>query len=116
MSRWLSSSALLAVLGAAACAPVEEHATRAASEPEPPIAAAWHARCGKCHAHVEPGSRTHAELDAAFARHRARTQLTEDEWRALEDFLASDAVPAKEREPARGTTRAQAGAASIARR
>lgn len=56
----------------------------------PAIAEAWQARCGSCHVRVEPHSRTRAELSSAFARHKSRTHLSPDEWRALEDFLASD--------------------------
>ena len=40
---------------------------------------------------IEPGTHTHAQLDAAASRHRARTRLADSEWRQLVDFLASDA-------------------------
>lgn len=84
-----SSSLLVAALVAAsalACAPAPN-----ASRPEPPIAAAWRSRCGTCHMRIEPGTHTHAQLDAAASRHRARTRLADSEWRQLVDFLASDA-------------------------
>lgn len=66
-----------------ACAPE-------ASEPQPPIAEAWQARCGNCHARVEPHSRPRAQLAAALERHRARTRLSEEEWREMEDYLVVD--------------------------
>ena len=64
------------------------------AQPQPPIAEAWQARCGNCHARVEPGTRTRAELDAAFQRHKARTRLTKEEWQQMADFLASDSQEA----------------------
>ncbi len=62
-----------------------------ANEPsQPAIAEAWQARCGTCHTRVQPHTRTHAQLEDAFGRHKSRTHLTNEEWKALEDFLASD--------------------------
>lgn len=61
-----------------------------ANEPQPQIAEAYYARCGSCHARVEPHSRTRAELENALPRHRNRAHLTDDEWKQLEDYLSSD--------------------------
>ena len=47
-------------------------------------------RCGNCHVRVEPGTRTHAELDEAFARHRKRVHMSDQEWARMADYLASD--------------------------
>jgi hypothetical protein len=99
----LVPAALAVVLGAA-CAPAP-----ATSRPEPPIASAWRARCGGCHMRVEPGSHTHAQLQAAANRHRVRTKLKDAEWTQLVDFLASDL-------PAEAARDRQDGTASIARR
>jgi hypothetical protein len=64
-------------------------------EPKPPIAETYQARCGNCHARIEPHSRTRAELESAFQRHRARTRLSDEQWKQLEDYLASDAKTAR---------------------
>jgi hypothetical protein len=90
------------VLGLAGCA--AKSGEKSGDQPKPAIAEAWQARCGNCHIRVEPHSRTHAELQAAFGRHQSRTRLTKDEWKQLEDYLASD------------PTQAQDGTASMARR
>ena len=47
-------------------------------------------RCGNCHVRVEPGTRTRAELDEAFTRHRKRVRLSDQEWAKMVDYLASD--------------------------
>jgi hypothetical protein len=47
-------------------------------------------RCGNCHVRVEPGTRTHAELDEAFRRHRKRVHMSDQEWAKMADYLASD--------------------------
>ena len=52
------------------------------------------ARCGSCHVRVEPGTRTRAQLEDAFTRHRKRLHLTEEEWSKMIDYLASDAAAA----------------------
>jgi hypothetical protein len=51
------------------------------------IAEVHKARCGNCHVRVEPGTRTRAQLEAAFVRHRARVHLTEAEWAMMVDYL-----------------------------
>jgi|HubBroStandDraft_6_1064221.scaffolds.fasta_scaffold1220111_2 hypothetical protein len=71
----------------AACAPA------ASLPPEVPesqrhVAELHRAKCGNCHVRVEPGARTHLELEAAFVRHRKRVHLTEDEWTQMIDYLA----------------------------
>lgn len=48
------------------------------------------ARCGACHTRVEPKTRTRAQLEAAFVRHRRRVRMTEEEWGRMVDYLASD--------------------------
>jgi hypothetical protein len=55
---------------------------------ESKIARVHHAQCSRCHTRVEPGERTEDELEKAFVRHRARVRLTEEEWRAMVDYLA----------------------------
>jgi hypothetical protein len=82
--------ALIAGMSLGGCAEQANEPTR------PAIAEAWQARCGNCHVRVEPHSRTHAELESAFSRHKSRTHLSNEEWRALEDFLASDSGTAKD--------------------
>ena len=53
------------------------------------IARVHRAKCGKCHERVEPGERSRDELDDALSRHRTRVPLSEDQWRAMIDYLAS---------------------------
>ena len=79
---------LVFALVLAGCA--EKSAEKSSTTAKPEIAEAWQARCGNCHVRVEPHSRTHAQLRAAFERHQSRTRLTKEEWKALEDWLASD--------------------------
>lgn len=51
-------------------------------------------KCGSCHVRVEPKTRTRAQLEKAFERHRdKRVRLTDEEWRRMIDYLASDAPP-----------------------
>jgi hypothetical protein len=83
--------ALAAALGLAlgltgSCAP-------APSAPEVPesqrhVAEVHRAKCGSCHVRVEPGTRTHMELETALVRHRKRVHLTEEEWTQMVDYLA----------------------------
>jgi hypothetical protein len=59
------------------------------NEPAPSeIARVHHARCGACHARVEPGERTRDQLDTALARHHKRVHLTDAQWAAMVDYLA----------------------------
>ena len=81
--RALALSALLGWL-ATACSP-------AASPDAPPIAAVESHKCGHCHAPPEPSSHSRAELADAFGRHRNRVHLSQDEWQAMIDYLASPA-------------------------
>jgi mono/diheme cytochrome c family protein len=55
-------------------------------------------RCGACHAPPKPGVRARDTLPPVVARHHARVQLTEEQWRAVVDYLAAPAdatTPAK---------------------
>src|ERR1700733_10036103 len=56
---------------------------------QPEIAETHKARCGNCHVRVEPGTRTRAQLEVAFIRHRARVHLTPGEWASMIDYLAT---------------------------
>jgi cytochrome c5 len=88
MTRFVFSAGAIVVAGAAfgACAPASPPTQPAG--PEPPIAAVHRSKCGACHKLPAPGTRTRAHLEDAFARHRKRVRLSEDEWAALVDFLA----------------------------
>lgn len=61
---------------------------RDAPEGQREIAEIHKARCGNCHVRVEPGTRTRATLETAFARHRTRVHLTESDWETMVDYLA----------------------------
>lgn len=79
----LLCAALLGAL-AAACTP--------ASAPDaPPIAAVHSSKCGRCHSPPEPSSHSRAQLAEAFGRHKSRVHLSQDEWQAMIDYLASPA-------------------------
>jgi Skp family chaperone for outer membrane proteins len=54
-----------------------------------PIAAVHTTRCGHCHVAPERNTRTRAELEDAFGRHKHRLHLSQDEWQAMIDFLAA---------------------------
>ena len=56
----------------------------------PEIAHVWESKCGACHVPVDPGTRTRQHLDEAFYRHKTRVALSDDEWKEMVDFLASD--------------------------
>lgn len=89
-------AALALTLVLAACAP-------SANDPraqEPPIASVWRARCGACHARVEPGEKSHATLRAAAKRHEKRVHLSADQWEALIAWLSPAAPPAAASTPA----------------
>lgn len=83
--RGLRWSALAGVaLGLVGCG-------EAAHEPradEPAIATVWRARCGACHAPVQPGERSAETLRAAATRHEKRVHLAAAEWDALVAWLA----------------------------
>ena len=48
-------------------------------------------RCGNCHVRVETGTRTRAELEDAFTRHRKRVVMRPEQWTEMVDYLASGA-------------------------
>jgi hypothetical protein len=73
------------------CAPASAQATAPVPEGQREIAETHKARCGNCHVRVEPGTRTRAQLEAAFARHRARVHLSEADWGWMVDYLAAPA-------------------------
>jgi hypothetical protein len=75
----------------AACASITACSAAAPSPraEEPPIVAIWRARCGACHAPVEPGTRGTSALRAAEKRHAKRVHLAPEEWDALVAWLAS---------------------------
>jgi hypothetical protein len=55
-----------------------------------PIVATWRARCGACHAHVEPGALRRGPLEEALSRHRTRVSLKSSEWAEMRDYLAAE--------------------------
>jgi hypothetical protein len=63
-------------------------AQQPAAPDAPPIASVHTSRCGHCHVAPEPNTRTRAELENAFGRHKHRVHLSQDEWQAMIDFLA----------------------------
>lgn len=80
--RW--SALTVAALGLAGCAE-PAHTPRA---DEPAIATVWRARCGACHAPVQPGERSEEALRAAAKRHEKRVHLAAAEWDALVAWLS----------------------------
>jgi hypothetical protein len=81
------ATALLLGSLACACAP-------AAAPDGPPIATVHRHQCGKCHAPPPPGSHSRAEFEDAFGRHQKRVHLSQEEWQAMIDYLATPATPA----------------------
>ncbi len=75
--------ALFVAIGLVGCSPPAD------SSSHPPIEATYKARCGACHQRIEPGSHTREQLETAFARHRTRLHLSEEQWAKLVDFLAA---------------------------
>jgi len=53
------------------------------------VTAIHRSRCGSCHVRVEPGARTHAQLDDALARHHKRVAMSDAEWSNMIDYLAA---------------------------
>jgi hypothetical protein len=45
-------------------------------------------KCGGCHSAPAPKTRTREHLEDAFARHKRRLRLTNEEWAELTDYLA----------------------------
>ena len=85
-SPWGAAAAVTIALALAGCAPA--NGPRAA---EPPIASVWRARCGTCHARVEPGEKSNAVLKEAAKRHEKRVRLTTDQWDQLIAWLSPPA-------------------------
>jgi hypothetical protein len=48
----------------------------------------WAHKCSRCHAPPERMKHSHAELEVAFGRHRARIKLTAEQWQTMADYLA----------------------------
>ncbi len=67
-------------------------ASDSASEPVRDVRAIHKSRCGNCHVRVEPGTRTKAQLEAAFTRHHTRVKMNDSEWAMMVDYLASDSA------------------------
>lgn len=89
----LPASVAYAVLGLsalvlAACGGASAGAA-APTASEPQIAEEWRAKCGNCHRRVEPGTRSRADLEDAWKRHKTRTHLADEQWAELTDFLAA---------------------------
>jgi hypothetical protein len=75
-------AALGAIVAVSAC-------TQAASPDAPAIATVHRHECGRCHAPPAPQSHTRGQLQDAFARHRDRVRLSDDEWSAILVYLAA---------------------------
>jgi hypothetical protein len=84
MARARVSAVVVIALGLAGCGSTAS-APRAE---EPASAAVWRARCGACHAPVQPGERSVTALRAAAKRHAKRVHLAAAEWDALVAWLA----------------------------
>ena len=85
-STWGTVTAVV-TLALAGCAPT----VSGQGASPPPIASVWRARCGTCHARVEPGEKSNAELKAAAKRHEKRVRLTPDQWDQLIAWLSPQA-------------------------
>jgi hypothetical protein len=79
---WATVAALLLLAGCA---------QQPAAPDAPPIASLHTTRCGRCHVPPEPKTRSRAELETVFGRHKSRVHLSQDEWQAMIDFLAPQA-------------------------
>ena len=55
------------------------------------IASSHRAKCGSCHAHVEPGEKSREQLERALSRHHKRVRLSDEDWALMVDYLAADA-------------------------
>ena len=106
-SPWAAvTTAVSITIALAGCTPANgPHAV------EPPIVAVWRARCGTCHARVEPGEKSNAVLKEASKRHEKRVRLTPDQWVELIAWLSPQApapTPAAAPTPAPAETPAAA--------
>jgi hypothetical protein len=86
MKRCFAVLALLPCIEA--CASSQPPPGPPARDGDPPIATVHARNCGRCHMRPEPKTRTRAQLESAFTRHRTRVHLSEDEWARLVDYLA----------------------------
>lgn len=87
--RWIARFLVLTLpLWAVACATSAQPLGAAPHQGDLTVAYVHAHNCGRCHMAPEPKSRTRQELESAFARHRARVRLSEDEWGRLFDYLA----------------------------
>lgn len=79
----------------AACAVVGAFAAFACEPPPSPsgpfatVAAIHRSHCGACHTRVDPGTRTRAQLAAALPHHHNRVHMTDAEWDAMLEYLAT---------------------------
>jgi len=55
---------------------------------QPPIVAVWRARCGACHAPIQPRERSATVLRGAAKRHEKRVRLSAAQWDELIAWLA----------------------------
>jgi len=79
---WLAIAPLLAACTSAT--------PRTPHEGEDRSIASIHARkCAGCHMPPEPQSRTRSDVVSARTRHRNRVRLTDEEWEAMTDYLAT---------------------------
>jgi hypothetical protein len=86
----LLAALMIGIASLAACAKASTSSpARDVPEGQREIAEIHKARCGNCHVRVEPGTRTRAELETAFTRHRTRVHLTESDWETMVDYLAA---------------------------
>lgn len=88
MSARATIAAAASALVVAACAAAAPRVDPASA---PPIAGVHARKCGACHAPPEPGTRSRAALEAAFARHNQqnRVRLTSEQWAEMVDYLAN---------------------------
>jgi len=84
----------LTACGASRTAPTKvasaDHGRSSDAEDLRDVRAIHRSRCGNCHVRVEPGTRTRAQLDAAFTRHHKRVRMNDREWSGMVDYLAAD--------------------------
>jgi len=78
--------ALACVLGVATAACESQRPAESTSTPE--IASLHQRKCASCHRLVEPSTRSRAAIEDAMSRHGKRVRLSQNEWRALVEYLA----------------------------
>jgi hypothetical protein len=99
VGRWVLA---IVLPGTIACASGPPGRASNAAGRDSPIAAVHAHRCGRCHAPPEPGEYSRARLEDAFTRHKRRVRLTEDQWRAMLQYLAAPQGPTAMQGPANG--------------